>query len=374
MAALEAMIALRSLAGERVRIALVSPDPDFVVRPMLVAEPFGGGAPRRWSLRDVTRDFDAQLTQATVKAVDADQHRVICASGDTLGYDTLILAPGAHVQPAFEDAIVFGRPDAGPAMRELLAGLASGALRHVAFVAPTRAGWTLPLYELALMTAGFARDRGLDARLTLITPESQPLAVFGDRPSRLVAGLLAAEGVGFIGSTYAEMRHGAVSLGRGRSVHADRVVSLPLVRGPRIAGVPVEHEFGFIEVDRHGRVPGIDDVYAAGDATDFPIKQGGLACQQADAVAEHVAARYGAPVRPRPFRPVLRGKLLTADAPRFLDAQAPGGIASAHALWQPATKIAGHYLAPYLDADEAVEPITNGVSEIEVAAIEEQHP
>ena len=60
------------------------------------------------------------------------------------------------------------------------------------------------------------------------------------------------------------------------------------------------------------------DVFAAGDATAGPIKQGGLATQQADAAAEAIAAEAGAPVTPRPCRRVLRGVVLTGEAPLFL--------------------------------------------------------
>ena len=60
------------------------------------------------------------------------------------------------------------------------------------------------------------------------------------------------------------------------------------------------------------------DVFAAGDATDQPIKQGGLATQQADAAAELIAAEAGARVTPRPFRRVLRGVVLTGEAPLYL--------------------------------------------------------
>ena len=56
---------------------------------------------------------------------------------------------------------------------------------------------------------------------------------------------------------------------------------------------------------------GAEDVYAAGDGTNFPIKQGGIACQQADAVAEVIAKAAGASLEPRSFRPVLRGRLIT---------------------------------------------------------------
>ncbi|MGI8728981.1 MAG: hypothetical protein ACR2LK_03160 [Solirubrobacteraceae bacterium] len=58
---------------------------------------------------------------------------------------------------------------------------------------------------------------------------------------------------------------------------------------------------GFTPVDEHGRVQGLADVYAAGDGTTYPVKQGGLACQQADAIAELLAANAGADVNPHPF-------------------------------------------------------------------------
>jgi hypothetical protein len=106
-------------------------------------------------------------------------------------------------------------------------------------------------------------------------------------------------------------------------------------------------------VDLHGRVEGQDDVYAAGDATTSPIKQGGIATQQADAAAEAIAARAGAPVDPKPFRPVLRGLLLTGSTPRYMRAEVSGGrgedwAVSEQALWWPPSKIAGRWLAPYL--------------------------
>jgi sulfide:quinone oxidoreductase len=107
---------------------------------------------------------------------------------------------------------------------------------------------------------------------------------------------------------------------------------------------------GFIPTDDHGQVADEIDVWAAGDATRFPLKQGGIAAQQADAVAEAIAARAGAPLEPRPFRPVLRGLLLTGMAPRFLRAEA-GTATSAidtEPLWWPPAKIVGRYLAPFL--------------------------
>jgi sulfide:quinone oxidoreductase len=384
VAALEALMALRALADERVHITLVAPDSDFVYRPMAVAEPFGLGAPRRYPLRQVAADFGAHLVRAAVVAVDAGERRVVQRAGQTLGYDTLILAPGARTLSAFDNAIEFGRADSAARMRELLDELEHRRVRRVAFVAPTLAGWTLPLYELALMTAQKIADDGLDAELVLITPEPRPLAVFGTGPSAVVARLLDTAGVEFIGSTYADVEPDAVLLdpgGHRRRRPVDRTVALPLVRGPELEGVPAEREYGFVPVDRHGRVSGLEHVYAAGDAINFPIKQGGLAAQQADAVAHHVAGRHGAPVEPRPFTPVLRGMLFTGATPRFLSAglgtQNGESSASSQALWWPPTKIAGEYLAPYLlERDkaeaEAIARPPEGFAEVEIPLTDAQ--
>ena len=107
---------------------------------------------------------------------------------------------------------------------------------------------------------------------------------------------------------------------------------------------------------------GFPDVYAAGDVTASSIKQGGIATQQADAVASAIAARFGAPVEPKEFRPILRGMLLTGDGARFMRAEVTGGggersEVSAEVLWWPEGKIAGRHLSPYLARQaHAVEP------------------
>ena len=79
--------------------------------------------------------------------------------------------------------------------------------------------------------------------------------------------------------------------------------------------------------------------------TQFPLKQGGIATQQADAAATAIAARAGAPVEPTPFRPVLRGLLLTGMV-RAEAGTRPG--LDIEPLWWPPAKIVGRYLAPFL--------------------------
>jgi sulfide:quinone oxidoreductase len=144
-----------------------------------------------------------------------------------------------------------------------------------------------------------------------------------------------------------------------RPLDAQRVVALPRAAARPPRGLPVD-ENGFIPVDLHGRVAGLDGVWAAGDATSFPIKQGGIASQLADAAAESIAAAAGAPVEPTPFKPVLRGVVLTGRGKRWIRRDLEGGDAGAvaadagdeerHALWWPPTKVAGRYLSPFLGA------------------------
>ena len=354
VAGLEALIALRALAGDGVTVTLVSQDEWFVDRPLTVAEPFALGSAARYPLPEIAAEFDAEFVHATVTGVAAAEHRVSCAGGPNLGFDTLILAPGARMRPPVADAIAFGVAGSGRAVKDMLSRLRSGDARSAAFVVPSRAGWLLPLYELALMTGReLERSKVEGAQLRLITPEDRPLTLFGDQGSESVGRQLAAAGIEFIGATRATVRGGDVALGAtGESVAVDCVVTLPLLRGPGLAGVPATQPDDFIPVDEYGRVEGLADVYAAGDAVDFPVKQGGLAAQQADAVAAHVAARHGARVDAAPFRPVLRGMLLTGGEPRFMRSGVPGAdpdIPGAwYLLWWPPTKIAGRHLAPYL--------------------------
>jgi sulfide:quinone oxidoreductase len=354
VAGLEALIALRALAGDHVPVTLVSQDDWFTDRPLTVAEPFGSGSAARYSVPEIAAEFDARFVHAAATAVSAAEHRVSCAGGPSLGFDTLILAPGARLRPPFADAIAFGVAGSGQAVKDMLSRLRSGDARSAAFVAPSLGGWLLPLYELALMTARELERSQVDgARLRLITPEDRPLTLFGDRGSETVGGQLAAAGIEFTGATRATVQGGEVALGTtGESVAVDCVVTLPLTSGPALGGVPATQPDGFIPVDEYGRVEGLADVYAAGDAVDFPVKQGGLAAQMADTVAAHVAARHGARVDAAPFRPVLRGMLLTGGEPRFMRSGVPGADPDVpgawYPLWWPPTKITGRFLAPYL--------------------------
>jgi sulfide:quinone oxidoreductase len=358
VAALELVLGLNDLAGDRIAVTVVAPEADFTYRPPSFGEPFALGHAERYRLERLTDDLGARLVPEGLAAVSPERHEIETTSGAVVSYDKLVLAVGARPIPPFQHAITIGAEDTAAALTALVSALERGHVRSVAFVVPGGASWTLPLYELAIMTARHGWLKGIDdARYWIVTPEPEPLAVLGIAASLAVHDMLEPEGITFIGSTHAEVQGGAVLLDpRARRIDVDRVVCLPLLDGPRTPGVPGDAD-GFIPVDAAGRVPGMRDVHAIGDATSFPIKQGGLACQQADAVAELISASVGAPIVPTPYRPVLRGKLMTGGRDRFLRHRVAGGQGSGDVseqpLWWPPTKVAGRYLSPYLlDRDE----------------------
>jgi sulfide:quinone oxidoreductase len=354
VAAIEALLALREHLGEAVQIELIAPQREFVYRPLSVREPFEVGSAPRFEIAKIAHDQGAILRKDALAAVDIERRLARTAAEAELPYDALVVAIGTEAREALAGAFTFrGGPDA-EAFAELLDQLVHGELRRVAFAVPSGAAWPLPLYELALMTRERLADHGRDQiELILVTPEVAPLAMFGRQASEEVAWLLAMHRIEVHASSHPSHVSGdRLELVPGGSIVADRVVAMPRLRGWPIDGLPQDAD-GFLDVDRHGRVDEIPDVYAAGDITSFPVKQGGLATQQADAVAQEIAARFGAPIKPKTFRPLLRGLLLSAAGPHYLRADIGGGEgdnseASTEALWWPSAKIVGRYLSPYL--------------------------
>ena len=361
VAALEAALALRALAGARVGIEVIAPEPHFYYRPLAVAAPFAPRELRRYDLSALLGHAGALLTLATMTGVDADAYEAHTDGGGVLCYDALLIACGATPQAAVDGALTFRGPADLERMTEVLDEAGSGTVRSIAFSIPGGAVWSPPAYELALMTAAWLRARGRpDVSIVLTTPEEQPLQLFGTRASTETARLLEQRGIEIRTRARAlSFSDGQLVLASDEVLSVDRVVALPRLGGQDIAGIP-QTRYGFVPIDRHCRVEGLRGVYAAGDITTFPVKQGGIAAQQADAAAQAIAETAGADVIPQPFRPVLRGLLLTGSTPRFMrhDLAHPGEtpVVSVDELWWPPAKIAGHYLGPLinaLDRDEA---------------------
>jgi sulfide:quinone oxidoreductase len=242
----------------------------------------------------------------------------------------------------------------------LIEDVDGGYLRRIAFVVPARMAWPLPIYELALMISRRAFEMDVELAVTIVTPEAAPLEIFGDAASTAVAELLDGAGVSIVTAARCEVpdgKHVVINPG-DRRIDADRIVSLPELFGPAVRGLRSDGH-GFLPVDAHCAVVGAAGVFAAGDATDSPLKHGGLAAQQADSAAAAIAALAGAAIEPQPLRPVIHGMLLTGAAPLYLSATISGGRGlnsevSDAPNWIAPAKITARYLGPFLQEHPGV--------------------
>jgi sulfide:quinone oxidoreductase len=364
VAALETALALKELAPGLTATTVIAPNAEFVNRPMTVREPFAYPQARRYPLAPIMRDAGAELVVDELAWVEPAKQIAHTQADAEIEYDALVLALGARICPRYKHAITIDDRKLDETLHGLIQDVEGGYVESVAFLAPGRMAWPMPLYELALMTAGRAYDMDVELATTIITPEDSPLAIFGSTASDAVAELLERAHIETINSAYAEVPHsGEIVINPGdRHLKVDRVVALPELYGPCVRGIPLS-EHGFIRVTPYGQVLDLERVYAAGDATEFAIKHGGIASQQADVVAQSIAALAGAPVTPEPFHPVIHGMLLTDGKPLYLTARITGGQGFSSEItdtptWSPPRKIASRYLAPYLDQKDRASAAT----------------
>lgn len=172
VAALEAVLALRVLAGPALELELLAPGEDFVYRPGAVMVPFGRGEARRVPLATLAEDQSLTLRHGALAEVDAGARTVLADTDEELAYDVLLVALGATPEPVVPGALTFAGPADALALRQALDDLRRGDARSIAFALPVGASWPLPLYELALMTqAALAADRVTGVEITIATPE-----------------------------------------------------------------------------------------------------------------------------------------------------------------------------------------------------------
>ena len=377
VAALEAALALRHFAEDRVRIELLAPEPRFWYRPLAVAAPFELGDVLHFELGALAREIGADFTPGGLVGIDAWRHVAHTSKNTQLEYDMLLVACGALPTPAIPGALTFRGPADIEVISSLLLDLASGAAGSVVFVIPWGAVYSLPAYELALLTSAHLdrlEVRGVE--VAVVTPEEEPLQVFGQQASEAIRGLFDDRGIVLRTGAYpTDVVDGVLRLIPDGAVEADRVVALARLMGAPLDGIPQTVD-GFVPVDAHCSVRGVGDVYAAGDITSFTVKQGGIATQQADAAAEAIAAAAGAHVEPARFRPVLRGMLLTGTRPRYLRRELAfepdvEPVASLEPLWWPPAKIVGRYLSPFLASlTGAQAPTAAPAGELSVVEVE----
>lgn len=323
IAAAECLLRLRRLAGPRVAITLVAPHEYLSYRPLTVFVPFGGSPATRYPIGKLAASADAHWVRDHAAWVNLPGRTVHTSNGQSLRYDALLLALGGKERKPNPHTALFSDRDGGQTYRGVVEEIGDGTITSLALIEPTGPCWPLPLYEIALLTAKHARDHGLQPQITLITSYPNPLYPFGADIGVTVGHLLETAGITVhlrTNSSVAEAQ--LIHLEpAGIDLHPDRIVTLPTITGPNLRGVPGDAHDRFIPVDDRCRVPDTGGrVFAAGDATDLPVKHGSLAAQQADTAAAGIAHLAEAGPAPGPLHPVLRGTFFTGDAPLYLQA------------------------------------------------------
>lgn len=369
IAGLEAALALRDLAGTRVDVSLHDPSEEFAYRPFGIGEPYGTTRAFRYDLRRLSELCGASLHASAIAAVEPERRIAISRDGERHPYDRLIVATGSRMLWSVPGAVTYwGVADEGQ-VGDLIADLRSGRLRHLVLTMPPGHGWVLPLYELALFAANVLdKGDGSRARVTVVTPEQNPLEIFGPRAARQTSALLAERRIDLVaGARPIGFGAGRLRVDPGEDIEADAAITLPRLEGRRIGGIPHDGE-GFVVVDELGRVTGLDGVYAAGDVSSLAFKQGAFASQQADTAAEAIAAAAGVAIEPQPAAPQMRAVLWTGQGPQYLSEGngAGNGRGSSpsqrHLELLHNGRLPARYLSPLVDsllaqsASDAVEP------------------
>jgi sulfide:quinone oxidoreductase len=336
-------------------VTLVDPAADFIYKPLAVREPFTRERAKRVELEPLVSEAKGTFVRRSVRSIEPYSRVAELDDGSHLHFETAIVCVGCRAKPPFRRTSpmsILGEPiDIDALLRQA----ADHEFARMAFVVPPTGSWPLPVYELTLMAERHARELSLDVRIVIVTPETEPLIVFGQLASDAVASLLATRGLEVRTSVRARDEDGRIVLDpSGEHLDIGSGVALPALAGPSVPDLPADKR-GFLPIEEHAQVQGVSGVYAAGDGTNFPINHGGLATQQADAAAEHIAARAGVAIEAALFHPVIRGKLITSDESLNLQADIGGGggegISSLDYLWWPPQKIAGKYLPPQLAGD-----------------------
>ena len=319
VAGLEAALALRDLAGDRIDVALHDPSKEFAYRPFGIGEPYGTTRAFRYDLRRLSELCGASLRASAIAAVEPERRIAITRDGERVLYDHLIVATGTRMLWAVPGAATYWGVAEEGQVGDLIAELRSGRLDRLVLTMPAGHSWILPLYELALLAANVLdKTANGRTRITVVTPEPAPLEIFGPRAAEQTSALLAERRIDVIaGARPVYFAAGRLRIESGADVEADAVITLPRLEGRRIAGIPHDKD-GFVAVDEHGGAIGLERIYAAGDISSLSFKQGAFATQQADAVAEAIAAAVGAGIKPRAASPRMRAVLWTGQGPRYL--------------------------------------------------------
>jgi NADH dehydrogenase FAD-containing subunit len=317
-AGLEALFLLRMRLHDHVDLTLVSDRDAWVFKPNSIYVPFGAEPESLLvDLAEPLRKRHVSFVQAPVATVVPETRHVTLADGTSLPYDYLVLATGSGMRPGeiaglAEHAESIWTTEEMLSLRAAFESLrdraAGGEEQHVLFCVPPGNKCAGPLYEMVFMLETWLRREGVRDRVQIAywTFEQSFIQAFGPRLHEVVTEEFAERGIeGQTAQPVQEIVPGEARFAGGLTQRFDLLFSFPpYVAAVAYDGLPRD-ERGFLLTEFETRqVQGHPEIYAPGDAGDFPVKQAFLAFLQADAVAEHIAGRVESRAPRLTFDPV----------------------------------------------------------------------
>ncbi|WP_448042779.1 NAD(P)/FAD-dependent oxidoreductase [Bradyrhizobium liaoningense] len=313
---------LRDIQGaspDDLEIALVAPEPTLVIRPRLYEpRPETLTAP----LLDVLKAIDVVYVQGSAETVDTESRTVQFATPkgtrDSLSYGRLVLATGSrlfrpNIPGLAEHGFSVDQLDDAIALDKHLHSLAGRPANNGRDTVVVAGGGFTGIEAATEMPARLREILGKDAKPRVIIVDRNPAIApdMGEGPRPVIEQALRKLGIETrLGSGVASLNGSGVTLSNGEHIEAETVIWAAGIRAaPLTAQIPAECDsLGRLLVDRNLRVPGLDGVFATGDAARAACDDAGnsalMSCQHATrmgAFAGNNAAAELLGVRPKTY-------------------------------------------------------------------------
>jgi len=309
---------IKGVSPDELEIALVAPEPTLVVRPRLYeSRPETLTAP----LTDVFKSIDVVYVQGSAETVDTKSRAIGIVTADgkkkRLSYDRLVVATGSrlfrpNVPGLAEHGFSVDQLDDAIALDKHLHSLADRPPMNGRDTVVVAGGGFTGIEAATEMPARLRAILGENAKQrVIIVDRNKAIAPDMGTDSRpVIEDALKKLGIeSRIGAGVASLDESGVTLSDGERIEAETVIWAAGIRAaPLTAQIPGERDnLGRLHVDRDLRVPGVDGVFATGDAARAACDDAGnyalMSCQHATrmgAFAGNNAAAelLGAPTKP----------------------------------------------------------------------------